>query len=57
MEAYPDIHAQVLFVKAGVDTRRFEGIRSRNFERYFAPIQPKMEEAGNAKIRKIVGLP
>jgi deoxycytidylate deaminase len=57
VEAYPDIHAQVLFVKAGVDTRRFEGIRSRNFERYFAPIQPKMEEAGNAKIRKIVGLP
>jgi deoxycytidylate deaminase len=57
VEAYPDIHAQVLFIKAEVATRRFEGVRSRNFERYFAPIQPKMEQAGEAKIRKIVGLP
>jgi deoxycytidylate deaminase len=57
VEAYPDAHALVLFIKAEVATRRFEGVRSRNFERYFAPIQPKMEQAGEAKIRKIVGLP
>jgi deoxycytidylate deaminase len=57
VEAYPDVHALVLFKEADVRTRRFEGVRSRNFERYFAPIQPGMEQAGERKLRSIAGLP
>ena len=57
VEAYPDIHAEVLFKAAKVETRRFEGVRSRNFERYFAPIQPIMERRGEETIRKMIDLP
>jgi deoxycytidylate deaminase/dephospho-CoA kinase len=57
VEAYPDVHAAVLFKQANVATRRFEGVRSRNFERYFAPIQPLMEKRGEATIRKMIDLP
>lgn len=57
VEAYPDLHGMVLFGQAGVTTRRFEGVRSRNFERYFAGTQPEMEEAGKAKLRQIAELP
>jgi deoxycytidylate deaminase len=57
VEAYPDASGLVLFKATKVASRRFEGVRSRNFERYFAPIQPRMEKQGEAKIRKIVGLP
>lgn len=57
VEAYPDAHGLVLFHEAEVKGRRFEGVRSRNFERYFAGTQPEMEEAGNAKLRSIAGLP
>lgn len=57
VEAYPDIHAAVLFKAANVKTRRFEGVRSRNFEQYFAPIQPIMERQGEETIRKMIDLP
>ncbi len=57
VEAYPDIHAAVLFKAAEVTTRRFEGVRSRNFEQYFAPIQPIMEKRGEETIRKMIDLP
>lgn len=57
VEAYPDASGMVLFKEAKVASRRFEGVRSRNFEQYFAPIQPRMEMKGEAKIRSIVGLP
>lgn len=57
VDAYPDESGMLLFNEAGVATRRFEGVRSRNFERYFGPIQAEMEAAGKEKIRKIVGLP
>jgi deoxycytidylate deaminase len=57
VEAYPDAHGLILFKEAAVDTHRFEGVRSRNFERYFAGTQPEMEEAGKAKLRAIAGLP
>jgi deoxycytidylate deaminase len=57
VEAYPDAHGLILFNEAGVHTHRFEGVRSRNFERYFAGTQPEMEEAGKAKLRAIAGLP
>jgi deoxycytidylate deaminase len=57
VDAYPDESGLLLLNAAGVSSRRFEGVRSRNFERYFGPIQAEMEEAGKEKIRKIVGLP
>lgn len=57
VEAYPDVHAAVLFKAANVTTRRFEGVRSRNFEQYFAPIQPIMEKRGEETIRKMIDLP
>jgi deoxycytidylate deaminase len=56
IEAYPDAHGLILFNEAGVQTRRFEGVRSRNFERYFGETQAKMEERGKARIREIAGL-
>ena len=56
VEAYPDVHAAVLFKAANVMTRRFEGVRSRNFEQYFAPIQPIMEKQGEETIRKLIEL-
>ena len=57
VEAYPDAHGLVLFGEASVKTRRFEGVRSRNFERYFAGTQPEMEEAGKRTLRAIAELP
>jgi deoxycytidylate deaminase len=57
VEAYPDAHGVILFKQAELATRRFEGVRSRNFERYFASIQSQMEKQGEAEIRAIVGLP
>lgn len=55
IEAYPDIHGLILFEQAGVETCRFEGVRSRNFERYFSGTQPEMEEAGRQRLREIAG--
>ena len=57
VEAYPDVHGLVLFKKSGVMTRPFEGVRSRNFERYFAATQPTMEAAGRKFLRELAGLP
>jgi deoxycytidylate deaminase len=57
VEAYPDAHGLVLFREASVSAHRFEGVRSRNFERYFAATQPEMEEQGKQKLRSIAGLP
>jgi deoxycytidylate deaminase len=57
VEAYPDVHGLVLFKKSGVMTRSFEGVRSRNFERYFAATQPTMEAAGRKFLRDLAGLP
>lgn len=56
IEAYPDAHGLILFQQAGVKALRFEGVRSRNFERYFAGTQPEMEEAGKRRMREIAGL-
>lgn len=56
-EAYPDAHGLILFSQAGVTVRPFEGVRSRNFERYFAATQPEMEAAGQRRLREIAGLP
>jgi deoxycytidylate deaminase len=56
IEAYPDAHGVILFQEAGAETHRFEGVRSRNFERYFAGTQPEMEEAGKSKMREIAKL-
>lgn len=57
IEAYPDVHGEILFREAKVKTKRFEGVRSRNFERYFAPIRPAMEIAGEEKLRSMQQLP
>lgn len=57
IEAYPDVHGLILFKEAEVETRRFEGVRSRNFERYFRETQSKMEEQGKETMWKIARLP
>lgn len=57
VDAYPDAHGQILFNEAGVAIERFEGVRSRNFERYFAGTQAAMEKQGLEKLRRIAGLP
>lgn len=57
VDAYPDAHGQILFNESGVTVERFEGVRSRNFERYFAGTQAAMEERGLEKLRRVVGLP
>jgi deoxycytidylate deaminase/dephospho-CoA kinase len=56
IEAYPDAHGVILFGQASVTTHRFEGVRSRNFERYFGGTQRQMEEAGKLRLRQIAGL-
>jgi deoxycytidylate deaminase len=56
IDPYPDAHGVILFHQTAVETHRFEGVRSRNFERYFAGTQPEMEEAGKIKMREIAGL-
>ena len=56
VDPYPDTHGIVLFSQAAVKTRRFEGVRSRNFERYFSGTQPSMEQAGHKKLLEIINL-
>ncbi|HEX6781817.1 MAG TPA: deaminase [Solirubrobacterales bacterium] len=56
IEAYPDAHGQILFKAAGVQVRRFEGVRSRNFQQYFGETQSKMEEQGMERLRQMAGL-
>jgi deoxycytidylate deaminase len=57
IEPYPDAHGLILFGEAGATTKRFEGVRSRNFERYFSGTQAEMEEEGKKKMLEIAGLP
>jgi deoxycytidylate deaminase len=57
IEPYPDAHGLILFGEAGAVTKRFEGVRSRNFERYFSGTQAEMEEEGKRKMLEIAGLP
>jgi deoxycytidylate deaminase len=57
IEPYPDAHGLILFGQAGAVTKRFEGVRSRNFERYFSGTQAEMEEEGKRKMLEITGLP
>lgn len=57
IEPYPDAHGIILFGEAGVTTRRFEGVRSQNFERYFSGTQAEMEKEGKRKLLEIAGLP
>jgi deoxycytidylate deaminase len=56
IEAYPDAHGLILFNAAGVKTRRFEGVRSRNFQQYFGETQSKMEERAKERLRQMAGL-
>lgn len=57
VDAYPDELALLLLRDAGVKIERFEGVRSRNFERYFAQVQPAMERQGLDQLRRTRDLP
>jgi deoxycytidylate deaminase len=52
VDAYPDKNGLLLFEKAGVSTRLFEGVRSRNFYRYFLGVQEAKEREAVVRIKK-----
>jgi tRNA(Arg) A34 adenosine deaminase TadA len=44
VDGYPDLHGLLLFNEVGLSYRMFEGVRSRNFHRYFADVQQAKEQ-------------
>ena len=52
VDAYPDKNGLLLFDKAGVATRLFEGVRSRNFHRYFLGVQEAKEREAVTRIQR-----
>lgn len=57
VDAYPDAIGLLLLRDAQVKIQRFEGIRSRNFDRYFARTRPAMEQEGIDHLRLTAELP
>lgn len=52
VDAYTDPHATVLLDQAGVQRRLFEGVRSRNFHRYYAGVQETAEKQAVTELRR-----
>jgi deoxycytidylate deaminase len=57
VDAYPDTVARLLLLEASIQVERFEGVRSRNFERYFAETRPAMEIDGLRQLKEAASLP
>jgi deoxycytidylate deaminase len=57
VDAYPDSLARLLMLDAGLNVERYEGVRSRNFERYFAGTRPAMEADGLRQLKGATYLP
>jgi deoxycytidylate deaminase/dephospho-CoA kinase len=50
VDAYPDVGGQQLLDRAGVELELFEGVRSRNFHRFFSGVQAQKEADAVEKI-------
>lgn len=57
VDAYPDVHGKLLFQEAEVPFRLFEGVRSRNFHRYFAGVQEAKEREAVVSLKRTATAP
>jgi deoxycytidylate deaminase len=57
VDAYPDPHARILFSETGLPFVLFEGVRSRNFHRYFSGVQEEKEREAVAALKRTASAP
>ena len=57
VDAYPDQHGRLMFQDVKLPVKLFEGVRSLNFQRYFASVQETKERESIEALRRAAGAP